>query len=113
MKMLDAQPETLRQRAERLVHAIKSESSAIEAEIIEVAGQVGGGAMPMVELPGYAIAVSPEDKDVEGLVARLRQATPAVLARVYQERVVFDVRTIIDDQQLDDLAGAICAVMLK
>jgi L-seryl-tRNA(Ser) seleniumtransferase len=113
VKMLYAEPKMLQKRAEKLLQVLKSETSAIEAEVIEVSGQVGGGAMPMVELPSFAVAVSPKDKDVEGLVARLRRATPAVLARVYQERVVFDVRTVINDQQLDDLAGAICAGMLK
>jgi len=111
--MLYAEPKMLQKRAEKLLQALKSESSEIAAQVIEVSGQVGGGAMPMVELPGFAVGVSPKDKDLEGLVARLRRATPAVLARVYQERVVFDMRTIVNDQQLEDLAGAICAVMLK
>ena len=87
--------------------------SGAKAEVVETRGQVGGGAMPLAELPGYGVALMPSDGDTEALAERLRSGDPPVLSRRHQERVVLDVRTLIDRDELVRLARAVSSALSK
>ena len=66
------------------------------SEIVEAIGKVGGGALPLLELPGPAVALRREGVSADDLVARLRTGDPAVLARIADGRVLLDPRTLTD-----------------
>ena len=92
LAMLD-QPETvLAARARRLCDGIGR-----HAELIRTHARVGGGALPLAELEGPAVALSAE-RDPEEVAARLRAAEPPVIARIHDGHVVLDPRTLDDDE---------------
>jgi L-seryl-tRNA(Ser) seleniumtransferase len=67
---------------------------------------VGGGSLPEETLPTWLLALEGDNPD--GLAARLRQASTAVIARIQDDRVVLDPRTVLDEQEdhlLDILAS--------
>jgi L-seryl-tRNA(Ser) seleniumtransferase len=66
---------------------------------------VGGGALPLLELPGPAIALpgAPDD-----LARRLRAADPPVIGRIENDRLLLDPRTLADDE-IEDVARAVSA----
>jgi L-seryl-tRNA(Ser) seleniumtransferase len=91
LAMLTAGEETLRARAERLAAAIGP-----AAVIVSAMARVGGGALPLLELPGPAVSVggaAPDD-----LAARLRAADPPVVGRIEDDRLLLDPRTLADDE---------------
>jgi L-seryl-tRNA(Ser) seleniumtransferase len=56
---------------------------------------VGGGAFPEAELPTSLVVLSPGDGAAASRLARrLRLGEPAVIARVQDDRVLLDPRTI-------------------
>ena len=55
--------------------------------------RVGGGALPLAELPSFGVQL---DGDADLLAARLRAGDPAVLARVADGALVLDCRTLSD-----------------
>jgi len=59
---------------------------------------VGGGSLPGFELDTWVVAIR-TTVSAESVAARLRQATPAVLARVRDDLVIFDVRTLLDGEE--------------
>jgi L-seryl-tRNA(Ser) seleniumtransferase len=83
-------------RARRLVDGIGA------GEVIRHAAKVGGGALPLLELDGPAVAL-PGDPDA--LAAALRAHTPPVMARIHDGRLVLDPRTLADDE-LDAVIAA-------
>jgi L-seryl-tRNA(Ser) seleniumtransferase len=89
LTMLAAQPDTLRARAEGL-------AAAVGGEVVATVGRVGGGSLPMVELPSMAVALDSDDGP-DALAARLRVCVPHVAARVADGRVLLDVLTLSDD----------------
>jgi L-seryl-tRNA(Ser) seleniumtransferase len=103
--MLLAEPRELKKRAEKLKKAIGKAG----ARVVPTVGQVGGGAMPLVELEGFGVAL--KVKKAQGLLERLRAQDPPVLARLHQDQVILDVRTVLDDEQLGQLARAVRQVM--
>ncbi len=68
---------------------------------------VGGGALPGTRLRSWVIWLHPESIRCEELARRLRLAEPAVLARIQNDRLGLDLRTVAAEQE-DALAG-VCA----
>ncbi|WCB92196.1 L-seryl-tRNA(Sec) selenium transferase [Baekduia alba] len=91
LAMLGADDATLRAHAQQLADA-----GGDHAEVVDAVARVGGGALPLLELPGPAAAVATPDPDA--LAARLRAAEPPLLARIADGRVVLDPRTLTADE---------------
>jgi L-seryl-tRNA(Ser) seleniumtransferase len=95
LRMLREPAEAVRARAERL-------SALVGGEVEETVARVGGGALPLAELPSFACAVE------ETLAARLRAGEPPVVAVVRDGRCLLDCRTLADDE-LDEVGAAVHA----
>ena len=95
LRMLSEPVEAVRARAKRL-------ADLVGGEVEETVGRVGGGALPLAELPSFACAVEEE------LAAALRDADPPVVALVRDGRCLLDCRAIADDE-IDDVARAVTA----
>jgi L-seryl-tRNA(Ser) seleniumtransferase len=93
LRMLRQEATAVRARAERL-------AALTGGEVEETVGRVGGGALPLAELPSFACAVEEE------LAARLRDGDPPVVALVRDGRCLLDCRTIGDDE-VDAVAEAV------
>jgi L-seryl-tRNA(Ser) seleniumtransferase len=99
--MLSASADELRARAEHLAEVLGAAGVAVAVEACR--STVGGGAMPLAELPSWAVTVSGRADDVD---ARLRGAGVPVIARVEDAKVWLDLRTIAD-AELEDVARAL------
>ncbi len=93
--MLHEPLEAVRARAERL-------AEIVGGEVEETVARVGGGALPLAELPSAACAVE------EGLAERLRLGEPPVIAVVRDGRTLLDCRTLTD-ADVDLVAAAVHA----
>ena len=69
-------------------------------EVQESVATLGGGSLPGETLETWvaSIAASRHPGGVEGLAASLRTGTPPVMARIEDDRVVLDPRTVLPDQ---------------
>ncbi len=68
-------------------------------ETLPETSQVGGGALPLTELPGFAVAVVPRGLSVDDLAARLREGTPPVVARIQEGRLLLNPRTLTREEE--------------
>jgi L-seryl-tRNA(Ser) seleniumtransferase len=100
VNMLSRTSESLDARATALAAAIRS--AAIEAEVIDGHSAVGGGSAPATRLPTRLVAMRVRDVSADALLDRLRDLTPPVIARIADDRVVLDLRTVAetDDARL-------------
>lgn len=69
-----------------------------EIMIIEDNSQSGGGALPEIEFPTFAVALKPYKKSVNSIEKKLRQCNPPIIARIGDERLIFDMRTVRDNE---------------
>jgi L-seryl-tRNA(Ser) seleniumtransferase len=95
LRMLHEPVATVRARAARLAELV---GGTVEDTI----ARVGGGALPLTELPSAACAVE------EALAERLRLGEPPVIALVRDGRTLLDCRTLTDDE-VDEVAAAVSA----
>ena len=85
--------DVVRARAERL-------ADLVGGEVEETVGRVGGGALPLAELPSFACAVEEE------LVAPLRAGEPPVIGVVRDGKLLLDCRTL-SDAEVVEVAAAV------
>lgn len=102
LRMLGADARDLETRAKAM--ALRLEDAGIPGAVEPAAGAVGGGAYPGVELPGFAVVVRPPN--AEELARRLRTGDPPVVARVRDDRVWLDPRTVSPAEE-DELVVAV------
>jgi L-seryl-tRNA(Ser) seleniumtransferase len=93
LRMVAEPVEEVRARAERL-------AALAGGTVEETVARVGGGAMPLTELPSFACSVEEE------LATPLRLGDPPVVAVVRDGRTLLDCRTLAD-AELDEAAAAV------
>jgi L-seryl-tRNA(Ser) seleniumtransferase len=82
----------VRSRAEALLRR-----ASLEAELVPGESLVGGGATPEQSIPTWLIAIrSPDLMQAERC---LRAAKPPVIARIDQDRLLLDLRTVFPDEE--------------
>ena len=94
LRMLAATKDEIRQRSENLVEAVNKRDNALELSIEEATSRVGGGAAADAELPTCVIAVTKKGVSAGTLLTTLRNRRPAVIARISEDRVLLDLRTV-------------------
>jgi L-seryl-tRNA(Ser) seleniumtransferase len=99
-KMISASSETLRKRAETWREKLG------EGEVVASLSTVGGGSLPEETLPTVALALAVRSPN--RILGRLRNSHPPVIARLEKDKVLFDPRTVLEDQE-DELLIAIRA----
>jgi L-seryl-tRNA(Ser) seleniumtransferase len=93
LRMLHEPLESVRSRAERL-------SALVGGDVEDTVARVGGGALPLAELPSAACAVE------EALAEPLRHGDPPVISIVRDGRTLLDCRTLTD-AEIDEVAAAV------
>ncbi len=114
LAMIFASPEDVRERAEELLERLRPslEPLGTRIELIETESLVGGGAAPEAALPSWGVAINSEIGPDE-LTRRLRLTDPPLIARVAEDRLVIDVRTLLegDEERIEvALARALATV---
>jgi L-seryl-tRNA(Ser) seleniumtransferase len=91
----------IRTRATRLVELCAR--AGIDAQIEDGASAVGGGASPDAVVPTALVTIA---GNAEALLRRLRGGDPIVIARIVNDRVAIDLRTVAFSSD-DDVAHAV------
>jgi L-seryl-tRNA(Ser) seleniumtransferase len=70
----------------------------LAARVAEGRSQVGGGALPTVELPTAGLSIGATDAAARALDAALRAGDPPVIGRLVDDRLFLDCRTVLPGQ---------------
>jgi L-seryl-tRNA(Ser) seleniumtransferase len=64
----------------------------------KIASRVGGGAMPEQNLESRAVVLKPLNMSVNSLEVSLRELKIPIIGRIEEEKLLFDMRTVADDE---------------
>jgi L-seryl-tRNA(Ser) seleniumtransferase len=96
LRMLTEPLASIRRRARRVLARVgPAAARALGARVTESSSQVGGGALPTVELPTAVIALGTTERPAERLDGALRTGHPPVLGRLLDDRLLLDCRTVL------------------
>jgi len=93
-RMLGLDPAAVRVRAQALADRLRSACPQARVDVVEGSSAVGGGAAPMVEIATALVAVTHAVLGPERLASDLRAGSPPVVARVAEDHLVLDLRTV-------------------
>jgi L-seryl-tRNA(Ser) seleniumtransferase len=99
LAMIRQTAEEVRARAQTLL-----QRTALEAELIPGTSVIGGGATPQQSIPTWLIAIA--CTDVTAAERRLRTGDPPVIARIEDDRLILDLRTVFRDEE-EELGAAL------
>jgi L-seryl-tRNA(Ser) seleniumtransferase len=103
LQMIRATPAELKRRAENFLRELRPELPLGETELEVIPGEslVGGGSTPAQSLPTHLIRLASARRSAAQLEARLRRAPTGVpvIARVEEDRLVLDLRTVFPEQE--------------
>jgi L-seryl-tRNA(Ser) seleniumtransferase len=91
-KMMSLTLEQIKARAEAWRDALK------QGEVIKSESTVGGGSLPDECISTYVFAL--KIKSPNTFLKNLRECHPPIIARVENDTILFDPRTVLDDEQL-------------
>ncbi len=103
IRMIRATPQELKRRAENFIRELRPELplDEVEIEIADGSSLAGGGSTPSQSLPTRIIRIASARYSATKLEQRLRRAPAgvSVIARVEDERLILDLRTVFPEQE--------------
>jgi L-seryl-tRNA(Ser) seleniumtransferase len=103
IRMIRATPQELKRRAENFVRELRPELplDEVEIEIADGSSLAGGGSTPSETLPTKIIRIASVRYSATKLEQRLRRAPAgvSVIARVEDDRLILDLRTVFPEQE--------------
>ena len=99
LRMLTFDRGKLKRRGRRLLRKLAGEiGKKAELTVREDVSQVGGGALPLQELPTMVVAIKPRTLSVNKLEENLRKGEPPIISRISKEELILDMRTVFDEE---------------
>src|SRR5580693_4497541 len=103
MRMIRMTPQELKRRAENFIRELRPELplDEVEIEVADGTSLAGGGSTPAQSLPSNVIRIASARYSATKLEQRLRRAPAgvSVIARVEEDRLVLDLRTVFPEQE--------------
>jgi L-seryl-tRNA(Ser) seleniumtransferase len=93
LRMITRTPESIRIRAERFAGRMPGWDITVSPG----RSVIGGGSTPEQSLPTWVLAIA--EPGVEKLEQKLRLGTPAVVARIEDDRLTLDLRTVFEEEE--------------
>ena len=100
LRLLNMSAGDVEKRCQRLSAKLQERlGEAAEISIVPEPATVGGGALPLTELDGFAVAVAPRQLSTDLLASRLRDGSPPVIGRIQDDRLLLNPRTVFPAEE--------------
>jgi L-seryl-tRNA(Ser) seleniumtransferase len=99
LRMLSLDTRRLKRRGRRLLKRLSGMmNKRMTFTLKEDVSQVGGGALPLQELPTVVVAIKPLNFSVNSLEENLRKGDLPIISRISKEELILDMRTVFDEE---------------
>ena len=98
LRMLGTPAAELKASAEALAERLRTIGTLASVNVAEDVAYVGGGSLPDQKMTAWVVEIAARGIGDAELAHRLRLGEPAVMSRVRDGKVVFDVRTVFAEQ---------------
>lgn len=100
LQMLTKPVEALKKEAQSFARQLRRAKLPAECKVCACQSQVGGGSMPMQTLESAGVAIKPQLISAQEFERRLRGLPVPVVARISEDAIVFDMRTMQNMQSI-------------
>ncbi|NPB08972.1 MAG: L-seryl-tRNA(Sec) selenium transferase [Thermodesulfobacteria bacterium] len=97
LHLITMPPEEIRKKARALKRRLRGVPD-LSVSIRETVSRVGGGALPLASPKSYAVTLTSPRFSAAELERKLRAGDPPVIARIEEEKLLLDMRTVLPDE---------------
>ena len=107
VRMIEMEPDAIEARAQPMAERLAAAGWTVA--FMSGSSAIGGGSAPGVELPTVLLALARAGRSADQLDAALRALDPPVIARIEDDRLVLDLRSVdpADDERLTGMIIAL------
>ena len=109
LRMIGMSADGIRERTERMAEQLAG--AGITAGVVAGFSTVGGGSVPGSKIPTWLLRIQRSDRSANTIEGLLRAASPPLIARIEDDAVVLDLRTVPAAE--DGTVGQILAAVLR
>lgn len=106
LRMLSASADSILDRSKRLIAKIEDQADGLRLGLVEGKSVVGGGSAPDAKPKTWLITIEKAGTTADELSSALRHRSKPVIARISEDKLVIDLRTVFEDEE-EQLANAI------
>lgn len=108
LNMLLQSPSEIQVRAKKIALELRKITGAASISVVPDSSKAGGGSLPEIAFPTFAVSIRPAGLSVNELESRLRSGTPSVIARIKFDSLILDARTI-RKHEISDLVRVVAS----
>ncbi|MBL4935195.1 L-seryl-tRNA(Sec) selenium transferase [Clostridium sp. YIM B02515] len=108
--MILSSKEEHKKRAARLKNKLKKAVPHVDVNIDTDFSMVGGGSMPTEKIQTYVLKIKNNNYTAKQLEEKLRKNNTPIIARIYNEEIILDLRTVFD-RDFDTITEAFKNIM--
>lgn len=104
LKMLSMTQTKIEDRIKKFAQKLKKrlgENANLRFEIVKGKSVVGGGSAPMIQPETFLIALRHEKMSAATFEENLRLSNPPIIARILEDKVLIDLRTVFESDEED------------
>lgn len=98
LDMLFQPADVIQARAKKLAARLRKQGAAADIAVVRDVSKAGGGSLPDASFDTFAVSVVPSQITVNDLERQLRSAPRPVIARIRENALLLDARTIRDSE---------------
>ncbi|MBI5055625.1 MAG: L-seryl-tRNA(Sec) selenium transferase [Nitrospirae bacterium] len=110
LRMMTEPVEIIKKRAKKIFTSLKEIAGKADLAVVPDESQAGGGSLPEINFPTFAVSIKPSGISVNSLEKKLRLGDPPVIARIKGNALLIDARTI-QDGEVKDLVKCVIAAL--
>ena len=99
LRMVTTPAEALKKKAMKLKKMVEQEKLAISVRVAEDESATGGGALPATPIKTFVLVLSSSALSPDRLSCLLRQNEPPIIARIKNDEVLLDMRTLLEGEE--------------
>lgn len=110
LRMILQKPEEIKSRAKKLANKIRKCIKSAEIKIVSDVSRAGGGSLPELDFPTFAVYIKPFDITVNELEEKLRKGSPSIIARIKDDALLLDARTL-NEKDFPDIISRLRSIV--
>lgn len=97
--------EAITRRARAFIRRARNLNSSLEFNLVDGHSVIGGGSAPEIQLPTTLITITNSRMNVDELEERLRLNSPPIIARIVEDKLALDLRTVTQPAEKEILSA--------
>lgn len=100
----------IEKNANALFNKIEKLKDVADINVEDTLSQIGGGSLPAERIKSKSVTIMPKNISTQSLEAKLRAGKNPVVGRISEEKLILDMRTVLEDE-IDILAQKLIDIL--